>query len=240
MDSENTFSFSPIGRVSSCFSEKFGIPRQAGLAPSAFAEIHFYGNYGVPEALRGLEEFSHIWVIFVFHASARNVWRPTVRPPRLGGNRRMGVYATRSPFRPNPLGLSAVRLEGLEVRGGSTVLKISGVDFLDGTPVLDIKPYLPYGDALFSASGGFASDFPEALFTVTFSHEVESYCQAEVNAGRKDLRPLIRELLSMDTRPAYSRRSGPFGTRLAGHELRWHFTEKGVEVTVLLPLMAKA
>lgn len=237
MDDRTSFLLSPIGKVVSCFSEKFGIPRQPGLTPSAFAEIHLHGAYGSPETVRGLEDFSHIWVVFIFHASMESSWHPTVRPPRLGGKRRMGVYATRSPFRPNPLGLSAVKLEGVDIRGGKAVLRISGMDLLDGTPVLDIKPYLVYGDALPEARGGYAEDPPKPLFEVFFSSDVEAYCQSEADVGRRDLRPLIQEVLAMDVRPAYSRHSGPFGTRLAGHELRWCFREKGVEVIFLAPVM---
>ncbi|TYT75130.1 tRNA (N6-threonylcarbamoyladenosine(37)-N6)-methyltransferase TrmO [Desulfobotulus mexicanus] len=233
---QGNFSFDAIGEVHSCFLEKFGIPRQAGLAPSAFAEIHLRPEYASEEAVRGLEKFSHIWVLFIFHAHLGAGWKPTVRPPRLGGNRRMGVYATRSPFRPNPIGLSVVRLDRVSVNDGSVVLFVSGGDFVDRTPVLDIKPYLPYGDAVEGASGGFAVDCPESCLDVYFSPAVHAQCRADVLAGRRDLRPLISEILSMDPRPAYSRRSGPFGTKIAGYEVRWFFREQGVEVTELFPL----
>ncbi|MDY0163728.1 tRNA (N6-threonylcarbamoyladenosine(37)-N6)-methyltransferase TrmO [Desulfobotulus sp.] len=236
---DGNISFSPIGKIHSCFSEKFGIPRQAGLAPSAFAELHLSPDYAPPESVRGLEDFSHIWVLFVFHGNDGAFWRPTVRPPRLGGNRRMGVYATRSPFRPNPIGLSAVRLEEIRIQGGGVVLQISGGDFMDGTPVLDIKPYLPYGDSIEQAEGGFAAKAPEVCLDVTFTPETMAQCEAQVQAGKRDLRPLICEILGMDPRPAYSKRTGPFGTRLGGHDVRWHFTENGVLVTELRPLPEK-
>ncbi|TWI71764.1 tRNA-Thr(GGU) m(6)t(6)A37 methyltransferase TsaA [Desulfobotulus alkaliphilus] len=230
------FSFDTIADIHSCFQEKFGIPRQAGLAPSAFAEIHMRPEYASKEAVRGLENFSHIWVLFVFHAHLGAGWKPGVRPPRLGGNRRMGVYATRSPFRPNPIGLSVVRLDRVLVNHEAVVLFVSGGDFVDRTPVLDIKPYLPYGDAVTDASGGFATDSPVSCLEVFFAPSVHAQCRADVLAGKRDLRPLISEILSMDPRPAYSRRSGPFGTRIAGYEVRWFFREKGVEVTELFPL----
>ncbi|MCW7752767.1 tRNA (N6-threonylcarbamoyladenosine(37)-N6)-methyltransferase TrmO [Desulfobotulus sp. H1] len=230
------YSFSPIAEIRSCFQEKFGIPRQAGLAPSAFATIHMHPEYASPEAVRGLEAFSHIWVIFLFHAHVGLPWQATVRPPRLGGNRRMGVYATRSPFRPNPVGLSVVVLERVDVDKGMVTLHVSGGDFMDKTPVVDIKPYIPYGDVVENASGGFATGAPEVFWDVYFSKSAVSVCEMELQAGRRDLRPLIREILCMDPRPAYSKRKGPFGTRVAGYEVRWLFGERGVEVTDLIPV----
>lgn len=147
-----------IARVHSDFSEKFGIPRQAGLVEDLEAEVVFEPAFRNPDALRGLEQFSHIWLIWEFSEAVRETWRPTVRPPRLGGNARMGVFATRSPFRPNPIGLSCVRLLGLSERAGcGTVLRIAGADLMDGTPIFDIKPYIPYADAKPDASCGFAA-----------------------------------------------------------------------------------
>ena len=132
----------PIGTIESCFKEKFGVPRQPGLAPAARASLILQPPYNRPEALAGLEAFSHIWLVYLFHAIEKGKWKPTVRPPRLGGNRRTGVFATRSNFRPNPIGLSAVKLENIVTRGPDIRLELSGVDLLDGTPVLDIKPYI--------------------------------------------------------------------------------------------------
>ena len=153
-----------IARVSSPFSEKFGIPRQSGLVESVHGQVVFEPEYRNREAVRGLEGFSHIWLIWEFSQAVRETWSPTVRPPRLGGNRRLGVFATRSPFRPNPIGLSCVRLEEVELTADrGPVLHISGVDLLDGTPVYDIKPYLPYADAHPEAVGGFAPGRDETL-----------------------------------------------------------------------------
>ena len=159
----------PIGIIHSCFSEKFGIPRQPGLVPVARAILEMRPPYDRDEAVNGLETFSHLWIIFVFHANPKGKWQPTVRPPRLGGNRRLGVFATRSGFRPNPIGLSVVRLEGIRRYKNKLLLDLSGVDLLDRTPVLDIKPYLPYVDSVPDAIGGFADRRPASAVTVVFS-----------------------------------------------------------------------
>ena len=146
-----------VARIRSDFPTKFGIPRQSGLVEALRATVVFEPEYRDPAALRGLEGFSHLWLLWLFSASVREGWSPTVRPPRLGGNVRMGVFATRSPFRPNPIGLSSVRLEGVDLHTPEgPVLVVSGADLMDGTPILDIKPYLPYGDCHPEASAGFA------------------------------------------------------------------------------------
>lgn len=174
-----------IARIHSDFPAKFGIPRQSGVVPSLRAEIVFEPDYRNPDALRGIEGFSHLWLIWEFSEALRESWSPTVRPPRLGGNTRMGVFATRSPFRPNPLGLSCVRLEGLRHDAQlGTVLLVSGADLLDGTPIFDIKPYIPYADAHPEADGGFAADagheltvdFPAALLDEVPEHLREALC----------------------------------------------------------------
>ena len=149
------YSFDPIGIVHSPFKEKFGIPRQPGLVPEAKARLEVLPPYDRSEAFCGLEDFSHIWVTFVFHEAICTRWQPTVRPPRLGGNRRIGVFSSRSPFRPNPIGMSVVALEGISNIEGKIELQLAGVDLLDGTPVLDIKPYIPYADSLPDARSGF-------------------------------------------------------------------------------------
>ena len=140
----NSFSMEPIAHIRSDFAEKFGVPRQSGLADALEASIVFTPTYRNPDALRGLEDFSHLWLIWVFDRAIRESWSPTVRPPRLGGNARMGVFATRSPFRPNPIALSCVKLEGIEQTAEGPVLRVRGADLVDGTPILDIKPYIPY------------------------------------------------------------------------------------------------
>lgn len=191
-----TYSLTPIARLRSDFVEKFGIPRQSGLAPSARARIVFEPDFRSPEAVRGLEEVSHIWLIWQFSKARREVWSPTVRPPRLGGNRRLGVFATRSPFRPNSLGLSAVRLERVEPEGPEgPVLHVLGADLLDGTPIFDIKPYLRYADSIPQAEGGFADQMEEKLLTVSLPPELGERLGTE--------RAALKEILAHDPRPAY-------------------------------------
>ena len=151
---QDTISMAVIARIHTDFPTKFGVPRQSGLVEALEATVVFEPEYRIPEAVRGLEEFSHIWLIWQFSQSRG--WSPTVRPPRLGGNRRLGVFATRSPFRPNPIGLSSVRLTGIERHPAlGPVLHVAGADLVDGTPILDIKPYIPYGDCHPDAAGGF-------------------------------------------------------------------------------------
>lgn len=225
----------PVGIIHSCFKEKFGIPRQAGIVPAARAELELFPSYSNPAAVRGLEAFSHIWVIFLFHECARKPRRDTVRPPRLGGNQRMGVFASRSGFRPNAIGMSAVRLEKLCVSPQSIRLLLSGADILDQTPVLDIKPYLPYADLLPEALGGFASDMPPAVMSVAFSNEAEDVCRQQ--AGRFPLlRDLIIQMLQVDPRPAYYGRRPKkerFGTRIYDFEVKWTCRESSVIVTAI-------
>ena len=162
----DTLTLSLIAHIHTPFAEKFGVPRQSGLAPTA-GRIVFAPEYRNPDALRGLEGFSHLWLVWVFDRSARDGWSPTVRPPRLGGNQRMGVFATRSPFRPNPIGLSCVELSGVEWdTPDGPVLHVRGADLVDGTPILDIKPYLPYCDAKPEAKGGFTDGLSAAALSV--------------------------------------------------------------------------
>ena len=169
------FTFPAIGIVHSCFKEKFGIPRQPGLAPLAKARLELLPPYDDPNALEGLDTCSHIWLQFVFHANARATWKPKVKPPRLGGNKSVGVFATRSPTRPAPIGLSVVKLESIDNINGKLFLNLSGVDLLDGTPVLDIKPYLPYVDIVPDAINTFA-DKPPVLMPVQLSEECAAFC----------------------------------------------------------------
>ena len=186
-----------IARIRSDFPTKFGIPRQSGLVEELKATIVFEPEYRNPDALRGLEEFSHIWLIWQFSEAVRDKWSPTVRPPRLGGNTRMGVFATRSPFRPNAIGLSCVRLEAIEKDPKlGTVLVVSGADLMDGTPILDIKPYLPYADAHPEALGGFTGNVGGKVLEVEFPPEL----LAQVP---EDKREALIGVLSRDPRPSY-------------------------------------
>jgi tRNA-Thr(GGU) m(6)t(6)A37 methyltransferase TsaA len=216
--------FEPIGVIHSCFKEKFGIPRQPGLAPAAEAQLQLFPPWNRDEAVRGLAGFSHLWVIFLFHAAAAERVRATVRPPRLGGNQRIGVFASRSPFRPNPIGLSAVRLKRIEHTAQGVSLLLSGVDLLDGTPVLDIKPYVPYADAIDEAVGGFANEAPDKTIEISYSEQAENCLRRLPAAERQSLEPLLRQVLQNDPRPAYSAaRLEPksFGMRLLRYNVRW-------------------
>jgi tRNA-Thr(GGU) m(6)t(6)A37 methyltransferase TsaA len=218
---------SPVAVIRTSFGEKFGVPRQPGLAPSAKGRIVFENPYRNPDTLRGIEGFSHLWVIFAFHLAEG--WSPTVRPPRLGGNERVGVFASRSPFRPNPIGLSVVKLERVELDSPEgPVLHVSGVDLVDGTPVLDIKPYVAYSDALPEARSGFAGAPPEALLSVEFAPGLRERLESE----SPGLAVLIGEVLAADPRPAFH--DDPireYGVLLEGRNVR--FRVSGTTCTVI-------
>jgi len=207
----------PIARIHTDFPDKFGIPRQSGLLSMLESRIVFEPEYRAPEALRGIEEWSHLWLIWEFSESKREDWSPTVRPPRLGGNKRLGVFATRSPFRPNPIGLSCVKLLRIEKTADEgCVLIVSGVDMMDKTPIYDIKPYLPYADAHPDASGGFADEVFGAKLTVDFPTELlwrlpESKREAAIALLAEDPRPAVR---AKDTERI-------FGFRFAGFEIKF-------------------
>ena len=200
-------SFKPIGIISSCFKQKFGIPRQPGLAPSATATLTFFPPYNRKELFEGIDAFSHIWVYFIFHSTQHEGWRPTVRPPRLGGKERRGVFATRATHRPNPLGSSVVKVDQVEVtRSHGIKLHLSGIDFLDQTPVVDIKPYLPYSDKVDAATENFLT-IPQITMSVTFSHEAVEFCRRYSNEAGKELVTLISQVLQQDPRPGYLRKN---------------------------------
>ncbi len=226
--------FKPIGVINSCFKEKFGIPRQPGLSTEARGVLKMFSPFDQMEAFKGIEDFSHIWIIFVFHCGMQGAWKATVRPPRLGGNRRAGVFSTRSGFRPNPIGMSAVRLEKIIREKKETRLYLCGIDLMDGTPVLDIKPYLPYADTITGASGGFASTSPQPLVPVDFSPEARSFCREKEQSGYPGLMLLIKELLQMDPRPAYYMSTSPknhFGMKLYDFNVLWQLIEGTAYVT---------
>lgn len=194
----------PIGIIHSCYPEKFGIPRQPGLVKSATARLELFEPYNRVEMVKGLDEFSHIWVQFLFHETVDKGWRSTIRPPFLGGKRRVGIFASRSPHRPNHLGISVVRLSGIVNEGKKLFLELAGVDLLDQTPVVDIKPYIPYSDKVEGATRGFTSP-PASCNDVSFSEDAEEFCrQYELTQGRP-LRRLIRETIGHDPRPAAHR-----------------------------------
>lgn len=219
----------PIAYIKSDFPEKFGIPRQSGLVEELTATVVFQPPYRAPAALRGLEGFSHLWLIWEFSQARRESWSPTVRPPRLGGNKRLGVFATRSPFRPNPIGLSCVRL--LEVRQDreqGTVLVVSGADLLDGTPIYDIKPYLPYADCKPEAMGGFAARPKGADLAVDCS-------PALLDRVPEDKRAALLAVLAQDPRPQYQ--DDPervYGMAFAGLEVKFRVAGERLTVTEIV------
>ena len=185
-----------IARIHNAFDEKFGVPRQSGLAEEVISTIVFEEEFRAAEALRGIEEFSHLWLIWAFDRAERETWSPTVRPPRLGGNKRVGVFATRSPFRPNAIGLSCVRLLGVEKTPEGHVLKVAGADLVNGTPIYDIKPYLPYADCKPDATGGFTDGTVKRTVEVRFSGETLKQLTED---ERRELTAILKE----DPRPAY-------------------------------------
>ena len=185
----------PIAHIESPFGSKFGVPRQAGLADCE-ARVVFEPRYRVAEAVRGIEQFDYLWLVWQFHLAERQEWSPTVRPPRLGGNRRIGVFATRSPFRPNPIGLSSVRLLGVDLdEQAGPVLRVAGADLVDGTPILDIKPYIPYADSHPEARAGYAAQAPAALPVVDDHGLLLQLSSAE--------RQAVQQVLALDPRPGY-------------------------------------
>jgi tRNA-Thr(GGU) m(6)t(6)A37 methyltransferase TsaA len=226
--------FKPIGRIHSCFKEKFGIPRQPNLVEKAPGKVIFFKEFAREEAIRELDAFSHIWLIFCFHKSIsqNQAWAPMVRPPRLGGNKKVGVFASRSPFRPNPMGMSCVRLDRIEITDQGPVLHLLGVDLMDGTPVLDIKPYLPYSDSLPDARDGFAKGPPEAKLKVAFTDQARA--DIEKRTELPNLKEIVTGILAHDPRPAYTREGEAgriYGIRLFDFDLK--FTLKLDEVQVL-------
>ncbi|OON39861.1 tRNA (N6-threonylcarbamoyladenosine(37)-N6)-methyltransferase TrmO [Izhakiella australiensis] len=231
------FSFQPIGIIHSPWKEKFAVPRQPGLIADGGGTLELLPPYNQPEAVRGLESFSHLWLLFIFHQTQQAGWRPTVRPPRLGGNTRMGVFATRSTFRPNPIGMSLVALKRVEIEGGNVKLQLGSLDLIDGTPVVDIKPYLPFAEALPDAQAGFAQQAPAAMMPVSFSaralEQIAGQCQRY-----PDLRRFITQVLAQDPRPAY-RKGAEAGREYAAwlldFNVRWRITDSGTEVIAVDP-----
>lgn len=222
----------PLGFLETPFPDKFGIPRQPGLAPHALGTLRLQAPFDRPEAVRGLEAFSHVWLTWVFH-ECRGKWQPTVRPPRLGGNARVGVFASRSPFRPNGLGLSLVELAGVETSEG-VVLRFRGVDLVDGTPILDVKPYLPYCESVPEARAGYVDGAPPRLDV----RWTEAALADLARSRRRDLKALVEEVLAQDPRPAYAEDPERiFGLRLFDRDVKWR-VEAGVAWVVGLPVFA--
>lgn len=226
----DTYELKVIARIHTDLPEKFGLPRQSGLIPELRGRIIFEPEYRNADAVRGVEDFSHLWLIWQFSEAVRQDWSPTVRPPRLGGNTRLGVFATRSPFRPNSLGLSCVKLLGIEQTKDGTVLHISGADLMDGTPIFDIKPYIPYADAHPDAVGGFTDTAGEFLLQVDFPADLLSLLPEAKRAAAIGV-------LSHDPRPSYQRKPGRvYGLPFAGFDIRFTVEEDRLTVCEVVPL----
>ncbi|MEH6823097.1 MAG: tRNA (N6-threonylcarbamoyladenosine(37)-N6)-methyltransferase TrmO [Motiliproteus sp.] len=227
------FQCQPIGQVHSCFKEKFGIPRQPGLAKTALAELELVGDYALMDAVRGLDRCSHIWVLFLFSEHLERGWTPLVRPPRSQGGK-MGVFATRATFRPNPIGMSVVKLDRIENRNGTPILHLSGIDILDGTPVIDIKPYLPYADSLDDAHYDYAADGQKQSLTVSFSEPAQLRLSNHKDPAA--LRQLITDLLSCDPRPTHRRKPDDdriYGMQLDNYNVRWRINNDSIDVIAI-------
>ncbi len=226
---DHSITMEPIAHIHTDFGTKFGVPRQSGLVDALEARIVFTPPYRSRDALRGIEDFSHLWLLWYFSEAAGRPWSPTVRPPRLGGNTRMGVFATRSPFRPNNIALSSVRLLGLEENSQGPVLLVAGADLMDGTPILDIKPYLPYTDSHPEATGGFTD-------AVDFPHLEVDVPEALLRLVPEEKRQALLGVLAEDPRPSYQKDPNRvYGFRFGGLELRFTVNGDRLTVTELTP-----
>lgn len=225
-----SFTLAPIGYVESDYPDKFGIPRQPGLAPAADASLVLVPPYNDPLTVRGLDDFSHLWVTFIFHQSPER-WTPLVRPPRLGGNRKVGVFASRSTHRPNRLGLSLVKLAGIDTQHG-VHLRLEGCDLVSGTPIVDIKPYLPWAEAHPAAQAGFAPETPALLHVIFSQSALDTLTTC---ADSATLQALIEQVLSQDPRPAYKRCEAPgrvYGVRLRNVDVKFRALQSDEATTL--------
>ena len=225
------FEIHPIATMHSDFPTKFGIPRQSGLADTLRSTIVFESKYRNADALRGLEDFSHLWIIWQFSEAVRSEWTPTVRPPRLGGNTRMGVFATRSPFRPNSLGLSCVRIIGIEhTQEHGSVIHVAGADLMNGTPIFDIKPYIPYCDSHPDALGGFTTNAADFLLDVDIPSDL-------LNILPESKREAAIEVLSHDPRPSYQKNNKRiYGLKFDGYDIRFQVDDNTLYVKEVIAL----
>lgn len=227
----HSLNFEPIGHINSCYKEKFGIPRQPSLVKAKSQLI--LSDIFNEESVRGLEGFTHIWLQFVFHQTKEQGWKPMVRPPRLGGNKKVGVFASRSTFRPNPIGLSVVELVDIDVNRSNVCLNLLGCDLVDETPVLDIKPYLPYVDSIPNAEGGFAREKPRINCQVSFTDLANYQCDLARDRLNDDVKSLIIEILRLDPRPSYQNTDKNIAKRLGriyqmklyDFDLSWQYCE---------------
>ena len=227
-DDGTPWSLAPIARIHSCFTEKFGIPRQPGLVTKSVGTMEMLPPFDRPEMFAGLDQFSHIWIHFLFHDTIAEGWRSTVRPPWLGGQKRVGVFASRSPHRPNFLGLSVVRLVAIRISDKKIFLDLEGIDVLDQTPVFDIKPYLPYSDSVAGATGSSYTTEMREPVAVVFSDQTMVFSQMYQRESGRDLLGLIRQILRQDPRPPSQKGDGrEFGMMLWDVNIRWQVRKEG-------------
>ncbi|MFK5913686.1 MAG: tRNA (N6-threonylcarbamoyladenosine(37)-N6)-methyltransferase TrmO [Woeseiaceae bacterium] len=225
------YTFNTVAIIHTCYKEKFGIPRQPGLVNN-LSTIEILSPYAQDEAFRELENFSHIWLVFVFNGLKNASWKPTIRPPRLGGNKRVGVFASRSMFRPNPIGLSVVELKSVKRKGGKILLEVIGADLLDKTPILDIKPYIAYVDAIEHTRTGYAKETPMPKLDIVFSERVTKQLDENALTWPK-LKTLITEILQLDPRPAYldkNKEKKHFSMKLYDFDVSWQIENKHINV----------
>lgn len=224
---QQSFQFNTIAVVESPYQEKFAIPRQPNLVSEAQGKVILVGQANQKELIRDIEQYSHLWLLFIFHGTQQQGWKPLVRPPRLGGNSKTGVLATRSTFRPNPIGMSVVKLDKVSFEDKQTILHISGLDLLNGTPIIDIKPYIPYSDAINDAHAGFAQTEPQRKLTVTYTEQAQKEVEQLQNMPHStygNLSRLISQILAQDPRPAYKQGKNDdklYGMRLYDLNIQW-------------------
>lgn len=227
----SSYHFDKIGVIQSPFSEKFGIPRQPGLTANIKSSIILDKEFCSPEIVDSLGLSSHIWLIFVFSECYQKGWKNKVRPPRLGGNRKAGVFATRSPFRPNPIGISAVKLDAIKHEQNQLIIDVTGADLLDNTPILDIKPYIPYSDSIGDASNKLAERFTPLTQPIFFSAQAQQRCEQYLLESGDSLSLIIEQVLRCDPRPAYHcDQSREYGIALYNLNIRWQITENRIDV----------
>lgn len=229
------YSIDPIGYIESPYKEKFAVPRQPSLVSAATSRVQLVGEANCAESLRGIEQFSHIWLLFLFDQNLNAGWKPTVRPPRLGGNERIGVFASRATFRPNGIGMSAVEVRGVSQKNDQFYLDLGNVDLVDGTPIVDIKPYIPYSDAISNAKGGYAEQVPQTLH-VEISSAAMTVMQMRPN--RETEQQVIRQVLAQDPRPAYKKSkpdSKEYAVNLFDMNVKFMVSDNIVIVTAIEP-----
>lgn len=237
----DSYELQPIGVVHSPCREKFAVPRQPGLVPALVAQIEILPEFAREEAFAQLDGFSHIWLVSLFHQVQRATWQPTVRPPRLGGNKRVGVFASRSPFRPNPIGLSLVVLQRMEIQADRLILHVQGCDLVDGTPIVDIKPYLPYADSRPDAIAGYVQNLPVKQLQVSFSEDAQRQCALYERQGYNQLSKLIVQLVQQDPRPAYveDEPGRSYAFRLYDFDVVFHVDNENAFIDTLRPIRAE-